>query len=94
MIVGGNRYWTAEAYGLQLNNSDIVGANGIYFADLVDGAGEGIHFYRSATTWDTLAAANGLLYFSPNRATATHTLTPLFSSLANSENKISITVGG
>lgn len=94
VIVGGNRYWTAEAYGLQLNNSDIVGANGIYFADLVDGAGEGIHFYRSATTWDTLAAANGLLYFSPNRATATHTLTPLFSSLANSKNKISITVGG
>lgn len=94
VIVGGNRYWTAGAYGLQLNNSDIVGANGIYFADLVDGAGEGIHFYRSATTWDTLTAANGLLYFSPNRATATHTLTPLFSSLANSENKISITVGG
>lgn len=94
VIVGGNRYWTTRAYGLQLNNSDIVGANGIYFADLVDGTGEGIHFYRSATTWDTLAAANGLLYFSPNRATATHTLTPLFSSLANSENKISITVGG
>lgn len=94
VIVGGNRYWTAKAYGLQLNNSDIVGANGIYFADLVGSAGEGIHFYRSATTWDTLAAANGLLYFSPNRATATHTLTPLFSSLANSENKISITVGG
>lgn len=94
VIVGGNRYWTAGAYGLQLNNSDIVGANGIYFADLVDGAGEGIHFYRSATTWDTLTAANGLLYFSPNRATATYTLTPLFSSLANSENKISITVGG
>lgn len=94
VIVGGNRYWTAEAYGLQLNNSDIVGANGIYFEDLVDGAGEGIHFYRSATTWDTLAAANGLLYFSPNRATAARTLTPLFSSLANSENKISITVGG
>ena len=94
VIVGGDRYWTAEAYGLQLNNSDIVGANGIYFADLVDSAGEGIHFYRSATTWDTLTAANGLLYFSPNRATATHTLTPLFSSLANSGNNISITVGG
>lgn len=94
VIVGGGRYWTAEAYGLQLNNSDIVGANGIYFADLVDSAGEGIHFYRSATTWDTLTAANGLLYFSPNRATATHTLTPLFSSLANSGNNISITVGG
>ena len=94
VIVGGSRYWTAGAYGLQLNNSDIVGANGIYFADLVDSAGEGIHFYRSATTWDTLTAANGLLYFSPNRATATHTLTPLFSSLANSGNNISITVGG
>ena len=94
VIVGGSRYWTAGAYGLQLNNSDIVGANGIYFADLVDSAGEGINFYRSATTWDTLTAANGLLYFSPNRATATHTLTPLFSSLANSGNNISITVGG
>ena len=89
-----NQYYTDSKYGIQMNNSDIIGANGIYFGDLVDGAGEGLHFYRSSTTWDTLTAANGILYFSPNRATATHTLIPVFSALSNSGNNISITIGG
>jgi hypothetical protein len=77
-----------------MNNSDIVGTNAIYFGDAADSAGEGINFYRSSTTWDTLTAAGGILYFNGNRATATHTLTPVFSALANSGNNISITIGG
>lgn len=94
ILAAGNLYYTDSKYGIQMNNSDIIGANGIYFGDSVDGAGEGLHFYRSSTTWDTLTAANGVLYFSPNRATATHTLTPVFSALSNSGNNISITIGG
>ena len=75
-----NQYYTDSKYGIQMNNSDIIGTNAIYFDDTVDSAGEGINFYRSSTTWDTLTAAGGILYFSANRATATHTLTPVFSA--------------
>ena len=68
----GSQYWTNSAYGLHLNNSDIVGINGMWFPDAVDSAGEGINFYRSSTTWDRLYAYGGTLYFAPNIATATH----------------------
>lgn len=70
--VGSNRYYTSGSYGVDLNNSDIVGINGLYFEDAVDSAGEGINFYRSSTTWDRLYAYGGVLYFAPNIATATH----------------------
>ena len=94
VVVGKDLYYADGRYGLQLNNSDVVGANAIYFNDLVNNVDEGIHFYRSATTWDTLTAANGLLYFCPNREITTNIFTPLFSNLDNSGNNISITVGG
>lgn len=68
----GNQYWTDGAYGLQLNNADIVGINGLWFPDAVDSAGEGINFYRSSTTWDRLYSYAGTLYYAPNVATATH----------------------
>lgn len=67
-----SQYWTDGAYGLHLNNGDIVGINGMWFPDAVDSAGEGINFYRSSTTWDRLYAYGGTLYFAPNIATATH----------------------
>lgn len=70
--VTGSQYWNDGAYGLHLNNSDIVGINGLWFPDAVDSAGEGINFYRSSTTWDRLYAYGGVLYFAPNIATATH----------------------
>lgn len=70
--VTGSQYWNNGAYGLHLNNSDIVGINGLWFPDAVDSAGEGINFYRSSTTWDRLYAYGGVLYFAPNIATATH----------------------
>ena len=68
----GSQYWNSGAYGLHLNNSDIVGINGLWFPDAIDSAGEGINFYRSSTTWDRLYAYGGVLYFAPNIATATH----------------------
>lgn len=68
----GSQYWSDGAYGLHLNNSDIVGINGLWFPDAVDSAGEGINFYRSSTTWDRLYSHAGTLYYAPNVATATH----------------------
>ena len=57
-----------SGYALNLNNSNIIGVNSIYMADLSDNASEGIHFYQTATTADTLWAKNGIFYFAPNRA--------------------------
>lgn len=57
----------ATQYALDMNNSNIIGANGIYMNDASDGITEGIHFYRSSTAYDSIWAANGKLYFTPNR---------------------------
>ncbi len=94
ITVGGNQYVSESTYGINMQNSDIAQINSLYFADLADSSTEGIHFYRSTTTWDTLTAKNGILYFSGNRAISDTTLTPVFSALANSGNNISITIGG
>ena len=50
-----------------VSNDVIFNANSIYFADLADNGAEGLHFWRSSTTVDTLWAKNGSLYFTPNR---------------------------
>ena len=55
------------AGALHLSNSNIDGVNGIYFSDQANAAGEGIHFYRSATTTDTIFSEDGILYYAPNR---------------------------
>ena len=53
--------------GLDMNNSDIIGLNGVYFADAVDSGGEGLFFYNSSTkAWDVLYAHQGKLYFKPD----------------------------
>lgn len=70
--IGANQYMTDSAYGIDLNNSDVVGLNGLYFEDAADSAGEGINFYRASGTWDRLYAYGGVLYFAPNQATATY----------------------
>ena len=64
-----DKYFTDGFYGFDMRNSDIVGINSLYFQDLAE-TQEGLHFYRGAGTWDTLRAANGVLYFARNRATA------------------------
>lgn len=70
--IGANQYVTSSAYGIDMNNSDISGINGLYFGDAADSSGEGINFYRASGTWDRLYAYSGVLYFAPNQATATH----------------------
>lgn len=88
----GSQYWTEGGYGLHLNNSCIVGINGLWFPDAVDSAGEGINFYRSSTTWDRLYAYSGSLYFAPNIATATHPGTRY--TVYHSGSTISVANGG
>jgi len=70
--VTGSQYWINGVYGINMQNSDIIGINGLYFLDAVDSEGEGINFYRSSTTWDRLYSYAGTLYYAPNVATDTH----------------------
>ena len=63
----GKYYETTNYYGLDMNNSDIINMNGLYFADACDGIGEGINFYRGPNIVDSFRAYNGNLQFSPNR---------------------------
>ena len=64
-----------DNYALDCQNSTIIGANAIKFADLADSAGEGIMFWRSSTTWDSIWAKNGVIYFTPNFPTDTSNYT-------------------
>lgn len=69
-----NQY--SGTYGLDMNNSDIVGANRIVFADLADSYTEGLAFYRTTTTdnvkiYDNFWIKEGVMYFTPNAPTAT-----------------------
>ena len=70
--VTGSQYWIDGVYGINMQNSDIIGINGLYLLDAVDSQGEGINFYRSSTTWDRLYSYSGTLYYAPNVATDTH----------------------
>ena len=60
------QFYIDSRYGLNCNNSDIINANGIYFCDQTDSAGEGINFHSNGV-WDTLYTSGGKLRFHPNR---------------------------
>ena len=62
-----NQYSDSYTGALNCNNSNIYGVNSIYTADASDDSKEGIHFYNTATTVDTIYAKSGVLYFTPNR---------------------------
>ena len=68
---------TSIACALDLKNSNIVGINGLWFADACDSSSEGIHFMGSnATTWHTLATnAAGVLTFAIGKTQSTDNLT-------------------
>lgn len=51
--------------GLHMHNSDIVGANGIFFADSCNSNGEGLFFPAGTNIYDVLYANAGKLYFKP-----------------------------
>ena len=70
-------------YGLNMNNSDIINANRIVFADLADSYTEGLAFYRSSTTYDNFWIKNGVMYFTPNAPTATTNNVVLHSGQIN-----------
>ena len=73
LTMKGNMYNDARDGALNMNNSDIYGANSIYTADKSDGAAEGIHFYRDGTHVDSLWIADGAINFVPNRVLGTNT---------------------
>ena len=52
-------------YGINLNNSDIINVNAIFTSDVCEKAGEGINFFRTTDTYDSIWAKEGVLYFSP-----------------------------
>lgn len=60
-------YESNNKNGLNANNSDIIGLNGLYTADACDGAGEGINFYRDSTHYDTFRCYNGKAQLIPYR---------------------------
>ena len=59
----------ATSFGISLNNSDLVGVNGIFTNDTSDGWTEGINFKRTNGNWDSLRALNGLWYIHANNDT-------------------------
>lgn len=89
-------YGSADKFGLNLQNSDIVGVNSIYFQDLCDGAEEGIQWYRgtnadSVPLYDSLWCKNGVLYFTPNRV-KTSSSTTTGSTILHTGNAFTTTV--
>lgn len=100
-----DRYYTQGNYGINMQNSDIIGVNSIYTADLSDGPTEAIQFCRSNGNYDGIRAADGKLYFSNNFVRTTRkydaeyevyhkgNLTKL-SQLTNDENFVTGSVSG
>lgn len=64
-----DRWWLSNSkFGINLHNSDIVGVNSIYTADVSDGPEESISFKRSNGNYDTLRIADGRIWFGANYA--------------------------
>ena len=61
-----DRYYSNNAYGINMRNSDIIGVNCVYTNDLSEDPSEAILFCRSNGNYDGIRAANGVLYFSNN----------------------------
>jgi hypothetical protein len=67
MDTGSAKYFRSGDYSINMRDSDIVGANGIYFYDLADARDEGLVFPRTvANKWDTFYVADGDAYIRRN----------------------------
>jgi hypothetical protein len=64
-------YESSGLFALNANNSDLIGLNALYFNDFADSPSEGINWYNTSTTWDSLWSASGVLYYTPNRTNNT-----------------------
>lgn len=63
------RWWLSNSeFGINLNNSDIVGVNSIYTADVSNGPEESISFKRSNGNYDTLRITDGRIWFGADYA--------------------------
>lgn len=68
-IPGGKYFHTNHVAGLNLNNSDMIGLNALYFGDFSEGPTEGINFRRSSGSgYDALVVQDSQLYIYANRA--------------------------
>lgn len=64
-----DRWWISNSeFGINLHNSDIVGVNSIYTADVSDGPEESISFKRSNGNYDTLRINDGRIWFGADYA--------------------------
>lgn len=64
-----DRWWLSNSeFGINLHNSDIVGVNSIYTADVSDGPEESISFKRSNGNYDTLRITDGRIWFGADYA--------------------------
>ena len=71
LTLKGDQYYASNSvYGMNANNSDIVGVNSIYTQDLADTTSEGIRFYRDSTHWDSFTISGGVMYFMANDSKA------------------------
>ena len=60
------KYFVENGHAIDLNNSDIINANSIYYADVSNSANEGMHFKRSNNNWDTISVYDGNFYLYTN----------------------------
>ena len=71
-----DQWWSdSNKYGIDMSNSDIINANGIWWKDTSASPDEGLHFYRDGTNWDTIYANAGVPYFMPNHTATTSSAT-------------------
>ena len=61
-------WWDDNVFGINMNNSDIVGINGLYWGDVTEQGQEGINFLRTDGNYDSLYGKDGKLIWSPGRA--------------------------
>ena len=68
-----NSSFKSKNQGINMNNGDVWGLNGIWFADMCSSGGEGIYLPHddSSGNYDLITAYNGQLYFRPNYPTNT-----------------------
>lgn len=87
------KYGYEGNYGLNMNNSDIIGANAIYFGDTSNSNQEGLHFIRSNGNYDTLRAMNGVLMFATNIAAAEQPTSNVYNTVYHTGNLTKSSIG-
>ena len=90
-----NKYTDQYNYGaMDAGNSNIYNVNQIQFGDLCENAAEGIQFYNTSTTVDSLWAKSGVLYFTPKRAWGTNGTNTVVLTSDNLKNYTLTNTGG